>query len=132
MKMLSTIAASLSLLLGGAAAAVVAGEVFPSKGNEVVIYTHHFKPENFAAGLKLVEEGFTDAQTKMGQTRHNYFLVNSAANDVVVVSFFGKDESVEDWHKFIGRLDVLKQLEPMRREPLELERYTVDAITSTP
>lgn len=122
----------LSLLLAGSAVAVSADEVFPTKGNEVVIYSHHFKPENFNEGLKLVKEGFTNAQAKMGQTRHNYFLVNPETHDVVVVSFFGKDESVDEWHAFVGRAEVLQKLQPMRRSPMDLERFTVDAITDTP
>lgn len=105
---------------------------FAAKGNEVVIYSHHFKPENFAAGLKLVEDGFTAAQAEMGQTRQNYFLVNPSTYHVVVVSFFAKEESVDDWHEFKGRLDILGQLEPMRREPPELERFTLDAVTTSP
>ena len=107
-------------------------EFAPAAGHEVVIYTHRFKQENFEAGLKLVEEGFTAAQTKLGQTRKNYFLVDPAKHDVVVVSFFGENMSVEEWHDFVGRLDVLQQLEPMRREPLEVERFTVDAVTTAP
>jgi hypothetical protein len=107
-------------------------EYKPAKGNDVVIYTHHFKPDTFAAGLKLVEEGFTAAQAKMGQTRKNYFLVNPDTHDVVVVSFFDEGMSVDEWHKFVGRLDVLEQIEPMRREPLEVEPFTVDAITAAP
>lgn len=104
----------------------------PAPGNEVVVYTHHFKPESFEAGVKLVEEGFTEAQSKLGQTRQNYFLVNSETHDVVVVSFFGEGMDVEEWHSFVGRLDVLKRLDPMRREPLEIERFTVGAITTAP
>lgn len=130
MKKLATF--FLSLLFASAAVPAIADEVFPAKGNEVVIYSHHFKPENFAEGLKLVEDGFTNAHLKLGQTRHNYFLVNAETHDVVVVSFFGKDESVDEWHAFVGRSEVLKKLEPMRRSPLELQRFTVDAITTTP
>ena len=124
--------AALILFSSGAAIAEDAPSFLPSKGSEVVIYSHHFKAENFEEGLKLVEDGFTAAQLKMGQTRRNYFLVNPSTYDVVVVSFFGENESVNEWHKFMGRLDVLEKLAPMRREPLELERYTLDAITTTP
>lgn len=104
----------------------------PAKGNDVVVYTHRFKPENFEAGVKLVEEGFTAAQAAAGQTRQNYFIVNPDSHEIVVVSFFGPGSDVEEWHKFMGRLDILKTLEPMRSEPLQLKRYTVDAITGAP
>ena len=102
----------------------------PSAGDKVVIYTHRFKAEEFEKGVQRVEEGFTAAQKALGQTRLNYFLVNPSNYEVVVVSFFGKDANVDDWHKFAGRLDLLKELEPMRREPLILQRAQVHAVTS--
>jgi hypothetical protein len=127
------IAVAAMLMAGGQTAqAQDKKEYVPAATNEVVIYTHRFKPENFEEGLKLVQEGFTAAQAKMGQTRLNYFLADRNSHDVVVVSFFGEGMSVEDWHEFVGRLEVLQKLEPMRRSPLEVERFAVDAITTAP
>jgi hypothetical protein len=103
----------------------------PAPPDEVVIYTHRFKAEEFEKGVQRVEEGFTQAQKALGQTRLNYFLVNPANYEVVVVSFFSKETSVEAWHKYVGRLDLLKELEPMRREPLILQRFQVHAVTMT-
>jgi len=133
MRLLSVAA----IILAAAVSATGAGAAdmpayAPAPGNEVVVYTHHFKPESFEAGVKLVEEGFTEAQAKLGQTRKNYFLVNPESHDVVVVSFFGEGMDVEEWHAYVGRLDVLKDLDPMRREPLEVERFKVGAITTAP
>ena len=48
-----------------------------------------------------------------------------------MVSFFSKETSVEEWHKYVGRLDLLKELEPMRREPMILQRFQVHAVTLT-
>ncbi len=121
-----------ALLLAGIGVAKAEDAYVPANGDEVVIYSHHFKAENFEEGLKLVEDGFTAAQAKMGQTRENFFLVNPTTYDVVVISFFGKGGSVDEWHKSMGRLDVLKQLEPMRREPLELQRLTLHSVTTSP
>lgn len=39
---------------------------------------------------------------------------------------------VEEWHSFVGRPDVLKALDPIRREPLEVGRFKLDAITTAP
>ena len=103
----------------------------PAAGDEVVVYTHRFNAKDFEQGAKIVEEEFTAAQSRMGQTRLNYFLVNPERHDVVVVSFFGKDESVDEWHEYMGRLDVLDRLAPLRREPLAFERYQVRAVTET-
>ena len=103
----------------------------PAPPDEAVIYTHRFKAEEFEKGVKRVEEGFTAAQKALGQTRLNYFLVNPSNYEVVVVSFFSKETSVEEWHKYVGRLDLLKELEPMRREPMILQRFQVHAVTLT-
>jgi hypothetical protein len=103
----------------------------PAAPDEVVIYTHRFKAEDFDKGVQRVEQGFTAAQKALGQTRLNYFLVNPSDYEIVVVSFFSKDTSVEEWHKYVGRLDLLKELEPMRREPMILQRYQVHAVTMT-
>ena len=103
----------------------------PAPPDEVVIYTHRFKAEEFEKGVKRVEEGFSAAQKALGQTRLNYFLVNPSNYEVVVVSFFSKETSVDEWHKYVGRLDLLKELEPMRREPMILQRFQVHAVTTT-
>jgi hypothetical protein len=75
-------------------------------------------------------QNLTAAQKAADQTRRNYFLVNPTTYEMVVVSFFAPGSSVDEWHKFSGRLGVLKQLEPMRSEPMKLRRYTVDAVTN--
>ncbi|PPE80492.1 hypothetical protein C3941_10110 [Kaistia algarum] len=104
----------------------------PATGDEVVIYTHVFKPENFEEGLKLTTEGFTAAQAAAGQTRKNDILVDRANHKIVLISYFDKGSSVEAWHAFMGRLDLLKKLEPMRSEPLKVERFKLDAVTTAP
>jgi hypothetical protein len=123
-----------AMLFGGGSAVATAEDASftPASGGEVVVYTHRFKAENFEEGVRIVEDGFTAAQREMGQVRLNYFLVDSSNHEVVVVSFFGDEESVDEWHKFMGRLDVLEKLEPLRREPLKLERFTIHAITTSP
>jgi len=103
----------------------------PAPGNAVVVYTHHFKAADFDEGVKIVTRGFTEAQSAFGQTRKNYFLVNPETHDMIVVSFFDADESVDAWHGSSDRHDVLKKLEAVRRAPLEIERFTVEAITTT-
>ncbi|HMN84456.1 MAG TPA: hypothetical protein PKA74_00490 [Bauldia sp.] len=126
------LAASVALGAASASAEDAANAYGPAPGDEVVVYVHRFKPESFEAGLKIVKEGFTAAQASAGQTRKNYILVDPANYEVVLVSYFAPGSSVEDWHKFMGRLDVLKELEPMRSEPLKLQRYTLDSITAAP
>ena len=103
----------------------------PVERDEVVIYTHHFLPERFEAAKQIVAEGFTVAQNDMGQSRHNYFLEDPANHSIVVVSFYQAGESVDEWHDFAGRLETLDKLEPLRSEPMTVERYTVYAITNT-
>ena len=123
--------ATLFAVTAPAARADDAAHYQPAAPDEVVIYTHRFKAEEFDKGVERVEQGFTAAQKALGQTRLNYFLVNPSNYEIVVVSFFSKDTSVEEWHKYVGRLDLLKELEPMRREPLILQRFQVHAVTET-
>ena len=125
------VAAMLLMLPAPGARADGAAGYQPAPPDEVVIYTHRFKAEEFEKGVKRVEEGFTQAQKALGQTRLNYFLVNPSNYEVVVVSFFSRETSVDEWHKYVGRLDLLKELEPMRREPLILQRFQVHAVTMT-
>ncbi|RBP06510.1 hypothetical protein DFR50_13067 [Roseiarcus fermentans] len=114
---------------GGSAQADDAPAYAPQKGDKVVVYTHRFKPETFDAGVRLVETGFTEAQKAAGQTRRNDFLVNPDKSEIVVVSYFAPGSSVEEWHVFLGRLDLLKTLEPMRSEPLKFEVFDLGAVT---
>ncbi len=135
-KMLAALAVAGTMI--AAVPAAMAGEIeevaayAPAPGDSAVIYSHRFTAETFDEGLRIVKEGFTDAQSEMGQTRKNYFLVDPAQFDVVVVSFFGEDADVDEWHDFVGRMQVLETLAPMRRAPLEVEPFTVDTITTAP
>jgi hypothetical protein len=123
-------------LSGGVCTDVLAQEsgarYVPGPGDEVVVYTHRFKPESFEDGLKLVREGFPAAQKAAGQTRMNEFIVDAADHKVVVVSFFGSDSAVEDWTADSGRADILKQLELMWREPQTIEKYELDSTATVP
>ncbi len=135
MRLITRIAAlSLAFVLVIASQTGIAQEssaYVPEEGDEVVVYTHRFNAEDFDEAKKVVEEGFTEAAATMGQVRHNVFIVNPTNYEIVAISFFSKGESVDDWHKFMGRLDVLEKLEPMRREPIVIQRYQVDRIINT-
>ena len=124
----------LSISLGGATAAFAAAATpyEPSPGEEVVVYTHRFKPSQFEAGLKLVEEGFTAAQKEAGQTRKNDILVDRAHHTVVLVSYFGPGSDVDSWHKSMQRQGVLEKLKTMRSAPLQIERFKLEAVTHAP
>lgn len=117
-------------LFGAAAWAGDAPAYVPQKGDEVVVYTHHFKPEFFAEGVKLAEEGFRDAAKAAGQTRHFDFLLDPNDYELVVVSFFAKGSSADDWHKHKERIDVVKKLETMWSEPQKIHKYEVDGQTN--
>jgi hypothetical protein len=128
----AALAVAVSLVVSDTASRAQEAPVYLSKeGDQVVVYVHHVKAEDFSDAVKLVEDGFTAAQrTAADQTRRNYFLVNPTTYDMVVVSFFAPGSSVDEWHKFTGGLGVIHQLEPMWSEPRTLERYTVDAVTN--
>jgi len=124
---------SAMVVLGAASASFAqdAPSYLPQEGDEVVIYTHKFNAEHFAEATDIVVDEFTGAQAELGQTRRNYFLVNPTTYEVVAVSFFEGDESVDEWHGFMGRLETLDKLEPLRSAPMTLERYQVYRVTDT-
>jgi len=95
----------------------------PVKGDEVVVYIHRFKPEDYKKGRDLVEEGFSAAISQHGKARRTFFLENEASYEVMAVSFFHSSSPVEEWHDSQERKDVLEKLEPLRREPLIIQRY---------
>jgi antibiotic biosynthesis monooxygenase (ABM) superfamily enzyme len=97
----------------------------PVKGDEVVVYIHRFKPEQYEKGRDLVERGFSAAITAHDQTRRTIFLEDEASHEVMAVSFFHASASAEKWHASAERKAVLDQLEAMRREPLIVKRYVV-------
>ncbi|MFO1079040.1 MAG: hypothetical protein U1E23_00225 [Reyranellaceae bacterium] len=104
----------------------------PAPGAEVVVYTHQFKPEFFDQGLKLARDGFTAAQAAAGQTRRNDIIVDPGTYQVVLISYFASPADVDAWHKAVSRLDVLKQLEPMRSQPMKVQRFKFDSTTYAP
>lgn len=95
----------------------------PEPGDEVVIYIHRFNPQDYERGRDLVIDGFTDAIEEHGQQRRTFFMVNPAEYEVLVISFFHADGSVDAWHETMGRAEVLAELEPLRREPIVISQY---------
>lgn len=126
----SVLAAILVLLTQSSVADQSAG-YSPQLGDEAVIYTHRFNAQDYEAGKQLVIEGFSAAIVKAGQARHTYFLEDPQSHEIVAVSFFKKGHSVDEWHAHMARLEVLRKLEPMRREPLVLHRYRLVEIHNT-
>ncbi|MEQ9617569.1 MAG: hypothetical protein RIG61_00150 [Deltaproteobacteria bacterium] len=97
----------------------------PEPGDEVVIYTIKYKPEDFEKGKKIQVEGFGKAMTASGQSRATYFLADPENSVTLAVSFFKKSHSVEDWHSHEEREKVLEKLKPLWREPVSYERFTL-------
>lgn len=127
--MTRTLLAATALLAAGSLAtsglAQDAGDGPTRIGAEVVIYTHLFSPDDYEAGRDLVVNGFSAAIQEADYERMTVFLENPDDHEVVAISFFGDEASVEEWHEFTGRLDVLEELEPLRREPMKLQKYAV-------
>lgn len=100
----------------------------PEVGDPVVVYTHKFKPSEFEAGKKLVIEGFSEAMRDHGEERLTFFMVDQDASEVVAVSIFKNNASVEKWHDAVTRLKVLEDLEALRRQPLILQEFRLEKI----
>ncbi|MCP4328908.1 MAG: hypothetical protein GY791_10785 [Alphaproteobacteria bacterium] len=115
-------------LLGGPAAAEDMALTVPNDGDPVVVYTNRFKPEHFEAGKKLVIEGFSKAMADHGKDRLTFFLVHEDASEVVTVSIFLNGTDVDRWHDAMGRQEVVKKLNPLRRQPLILQEFEFEEL----
>ncbi len=103
----------------------------PEEGDPVIVYTHKFKPAEFEAGKKLVIEGFSDAIVDHGHDRLTFFMVDEHATEVVVVSVFPDEATMKDWQAAGVRHEVLEKLEPMRRQPLIFQTFTLESLHTT-
>jgi hypothetical protein len=97
----------------------------PKKGHSVVIYTHKFKPEHFREGVEIITNQFPDAQSKIGQKRHNIFIRRPSTHEMVNISFFDEGAGVDDWHKSEGRLKTVKRLQDMLEKPVDVQVFEV-------
>ncbi len=100
----------------------------PKEGHSVVIYTHKFKPEHFRAGVEIITKHFADAQSAIGQKRHNIFLKRPSTHEVVNISFFDEGAGVHDWHESEGRLKTVNRLQSMLEKPIDVQVYEVAGV----
>jgi hypothetical protein len=103
----------------------------PEEGDDVVLYTHTFRPENYDEASSIVVDEFTAAMDEQGQERYTLWLRNPSTYQLLAVSVFAPDSEVDDWHAYSGRLDVLGELAPMRQAPMVVERFQLYSVTST-
>ena len=66
-----------------------------------------------------------------GQDRITYFLEDKENNQIVAISFFIKDSTVEEWHNNEGRDGIIKILKPLLREPITHKKLTVIKVHTT-
>jgi len=124
-KLAAAVLAGAFLIGASATWAADAARYEPAEGDAVVVYVHRFKPADYEKARDIVENGFGKAMEAHGQKRRTYFLENEENHEVMAVSFFHPEGTVEAWQSAPQRLDVLKQLEPLRREPIIIWHYTV-------
>ena len=103
----------------------------PEFGDEVVIYNAKYKPADFEKAKKVHPEGFGKAMEASGQDRITYFLEDKENNQIVAISFFIKDSTVEEWHNNEGRDGIIKILKPLLREPIIHKKLTVIKVHTT-
>jgi hypothetical protein len=103
----------------------------PQVGDDVVVYTHAFTPEDFEHASRTVVDEFTAAMDELGQQRYTLWIRNPSTFEMVAISVFAPTADVDEWQAYSGRLDVLETLEPMRQAPMVVERSEVYSVTST-
>lgn len=100
-----------------------AEEYVPKSGDKAVIYLNKFKPDDFAEAKEIMVNGFGQAMSNSGQSRHTYFLENPDNNEILTISFFEEGSDVDQWHDNSGRVAVLKQLAPLRSQPVAISTF---------
>ncbi|MEM7171538.1 MAG: hypothetical protein AAF530_15315 [Pseudomonadota bacterium] len=112
-----------AVMLGAGSLAAQSYE--PSDGDAVAVYINEFNPQDYEMAREIMVQGFGQAMTDSGQTRHTYWITNPDTYEVIGISFFKKGDSREDWHGHDGRQKVLEQLEPLRSKPQVRLHYQV-------
>jgi hypothetical protein len=97
----------------------------PKEGHSVVIYTHKFKPERFREGVEIITNHFPDAQSRIGQKRHNIFISRPSTHEMVNISFFDDGARVEVWHESEGRRETVRTLQDMLEKPIDVQVFKV-------
>jgi hypothetical protein len=104
---------------------------FPQSGDEVLIFTHRFNPEDYEEGKRIVYEEFSAAIQASGQMRRTYFLNNPDNAEFIVISLFHTSSSTEEWLADPVREEILSKLRPLYREPLQIDLLTVEDVHDT-
>lgn len=103
----------------------------PRAGDFVLIFTHRFNEADYEKGKQIVIDGFSAAIDASGQTRRTYFLENETESEFMAISYFHSDSSTDEWLSSAGREEVLAQLEPLYRQPLEIQHLVVEEVHDT-
>jgi len=103
----------------------------PSVDDYAILFIHKFNPADYEQGKQIVVNGFSDAIEASGQTRRTYFLSRADSAEVIAISFFHASASSHEWLNSDVRENVLTQLRPLYREPLELRQYSAALIHDT-
>lgn len=106
-------------------------EYLPEPGDQVLLFIHLFNPTDHETGTEIVVDEFSEAIKNSGQTRRTYFLNDPDSSGMLVPSFFHPGSSTEAWLDAEVRQEILSMLYPLYREPLQVNKYTVDRIFDT-
>lgn len=109
-----------------------AGGYLPTMGDRVVMATHRFRQEDFAAGKKAALAEFSNANDSFGQARRTYFLDNADEHVVVEVSFSHSASDPDTWIRSDSRNEADVVVAPFYREPVDLFHLTVAQVHDTP
>jgi hypothetical protein len=104
---------------------------FPQSGDEVIIFTHRFNPEDYEEGKRIIYEDFSAAIQDSGQMRRTYFLNNPDNAEFIVISLFHTSSSTEEWLADPVREEILSKVRPLYREPLQIDLLTVEDVHDT-
>lgn len=117
---------------GADAGADEAPGYLPSDGDQAIVFTHLYTPEDYDEAARLTIEEFSAAIDEHGEKRRTYWLENRENHELIAVSFFHSESDVDSWMNSGPREEVLEILEPMRREPIRIVQYEVHSAHDSP
>lgn len=100
----------------------------PQANDQAIFFTHKFHSEDYETGKSIVIEKFSHAIETSGQTRRTYFISRPDSFEVVAISFFHPGSSTDTWLNSDERDAVLAQLQPLYREPLQVQQFSAARI----
>jgi len=98
----------------------------PKRGGVVVLYSHHFKKEDWKEARAFFQKNFYKKDIQHDRdVRDSYIVENPEKAEILGITLWRSAKDLEDWEKEPGRNKHLRELDKFRSEPFKEERYKI-------